>query len=66
MLTPDMDRHHALVDIAALLKKADMIRARHLNGMEIHVTGWRDGAAGEIATVRPSTFCDGVKLVEPE
>jgi hypothetical protein len=66
MLTPDMERAHALVDIAALLKKADMIRDRHLGGMEIHVKGWQDGVPGKIATVRPVSFCDGVTLAEPK
>lgn len=62
MLTPDIERAHALVDIAALLKKADQIRERHLKDMEIHVNGWDNAHPGQIATVRPLTFCDGVRL----
>lgn len=62
MLTPDIERAHALVDIAALLKKADIIRARHLRDMEIHVTGFDNDKPGEITTVRPSTFCEHVRL----
>lgn len=61
-LTPDIQRSHALVEIAALLKKADMIRERHLRDLEINVTGWNNAQPGEIATVRPQTFCDGVTL----
>jgi hypothetical protein len=61
-LTPDIQRAHALVEVAALLKKADIIRERHLRDMEIHVSGWVDGQPGSIATVRPRTFCEGVTL----
>lgn len=61
-LTPDMQRAHALVDVAALLKKADMIRDRHLPDMEIHVYGWNNACPGDTATVRPRTLCEGVKL----
>jgi hypothetical protein len=61
-LTPDIDRAHALVEIASLLKKADIIRDRRLRGMEIHVTGWNNERPGDIATVRPQSFCDGVRL----
>lgn len=61
-LTPDLERAHALVEIAALLKKADQIRERHLRDMQIHVQGWNNEHPGSIATVRPLSFCEGVTL----
>ena len=61
-LTPDIERAHALVEVAALLKKADIIRERHLKDMQIHVTGWNNAQPGDIAVVRPQSLCDGVRL----
>lgn len=66
MLTQDMDRANALVDLAALLKKADIICKRHLRGTEIHATGWKRDDRGSIGTVRLHSFCDGIKLVRPK
>ena len=61
-LTPDIQRAAALVDIAALLKKADSIRDRHCRDLEIHVHGWVNGQPGSTATVRPQSFTDGITL----
>lgn len=61
-LTPDIERANALVDLAALLKKADNIRERYFKDRPIHVTGFDTSCEGRIRTVRPLTFCDGVKL----
>lgn len=62
-LTPDIERAHALVEIAALLKKADVIRERKVPDLEIHVRGWNNDQPGEFATVRPQSFTDGIELV---
>lgn len=64
MLTPDIERANALVDLAALLKKADNIREKYFKDRPILVTGFDVDAAGIIRTVRPLTFCDGVNLEE--
>lgn len=61
-LTPDIERACALVEIAALLKKADIIRERALKDTQIHVKGFVDGQPGSIASVRPLSFCDGITL----
>jgi hypothetical protein len=61
-LTPDIQRAHALVELAALLKKADIIRERHFRDRPIHVTGFDIEREGRIRTVRPMSFCDGVRL----
>lgn len=62
MLTPDIERAHALVDLAALLKKADTIRNKYFRDRPIHVTGFDVEEEGKIRTVRPMSFCDGVTL----
>lgn len=61
-LTPDIERANALVELAALLKKADNIRERYFKSDPIHVTGFDVVIEGQIRTVRPLTFCDGVRL----
>lgn len=61
-LTPDIERAKALVDLAALLKKADIIRERYFKDRPIHVTGFDTEERGKIRTVRPLTFCEGVRL----
>lgn len=61
-LTADIERAKALVDMAALLKKADIIRERYFKDRPIHVTGFDIDERGKIRTVRPLTFCEGVTL----
>jgi hypothetical protein len=62
LLTPDIERAKALVDMAALLKKADIIRERYFKDRPIHVTGFDVADRGVIRTVRPLTFCEGIRL----
>jgi hypothetical protein len=64
-LTPDIERAHAIVEIASLLAKVDIIRKRKLRDVEIHVTGWNNDQPGNVATVRVESFTDGIKLVDP-
>lgn len=61
-LTPDIERANALVDIAAMLKKCDNIREKYFRDVPIHVTGFDIELEGRIRTVRPMTFCEGVRL----
>jgi hypothetical protein len=61
-LTADIERAHALVELAALLKKADIIRERYFKDRPIHVTGFDIGDQGVLRTVRPMTFCESVRL----
>jgi len=62
MLTPDMERANALVDVQSLLAKADLILQRKLPDLDIHVHGWDNGRPGSTATVRPRAFSEGVQL----
>lgn len=61
-LTPDIERAKALVEVASLLAKADIIRERYFKDRPIHVTGFDVAHQGTIRTVRPLSFCDGVTL----
>lgn len=61
-LTPDLERANALVDLAGHLKKADHIREKYFKDRPIHVTGFDVAEEGQIRTVRPMSFCDGVTL----
>jgi len=63
-LTPDIERARALVEITALLGKADVIARRALPNMEFHVHGWDNAKPGSTATVRPRTLCEGITLQE--
>lgn len=63
-LTPDIERSIAMVELASLMKKADVIRERYFKDRPILVKGFDTAHEGVIATVRPFSFCDGVSLGE--
>lgn len=61
-LTPDIERANALVEVAALLLKADNIVRKALPGMQIMVTGFVAAEVGVIKQVRIASFASAVKL----